>query len=78
MWYKILNKTSNMIFKASLNHPRCLFIALLLMNISALHVWNHLIAGIKSHEHYLEKYIDFFFKIIYCSCSKCAMWSSVK
>ena len=51
-----------MIFKASLNHPRCLFfIALLLMNVSALHVWNHLIAGIKVMNHYLEN-ISYFSK----------------
>ena len=42
-----------MIFKASLNHPRYLFIALLLMNVSALRVWNHLIAGIKVMKHYI-------------------------
>ena len=61
------NKGSNMIFKASLNHPRCPFIALLLMNVaqivSALHVCNHLIAGIKVMNHYLERKYALFIKI---------------
>ena len=54
-----MNKASNMIFKASLNHPRCLFIALLLINVSALHVWNHVITGIKVMKYYLENMSDF-------------------
>ena len=47
----MINKASNMIFKASLNHQRYLCIALLLMNV--LHIWNHLIAGIKVMKHYI-------------------------